>query len=718
MAGSILDTILSPSSIAIVGASRDPHKRGFRSIQKLLEDGYAGTILPVNPKETEILGLTCYPDLSACPVAVDLALICTPAKTVPQVLAQCGRMGVKGAVVLAGGFGETGESGRRMETELVHAARAANVRVIGPNTSGIFNTHCACNLVGFPDLKPGSIGLLSQSGNMALALVTEAQAGGQVGLSTYVGVGNESDLQFHEYLDYFEQDPHTRVVVAYIEGLKNGRAFLSALDRVGRQKPVVVYKSGRSNAGKRSALSHTGALAGDFAVSAGVLAQAGAILVRRSDDILPVAETLSLLAPPRSRRVAVLADGGGHATITTDCLVEQGLELACLEQETRDALAAILPASASLANPIDVAGGTDADPSVFAACARILLQDANADSLLITGLYGGYALRFSETLRDVEIATSHALAELCASLGKPVLVHSLYASLTGVARPAALTVLRENGVPVLGSVERTVRCLAALADFGEARARPARDTASATPLPAVQALIDGVRADGRTLVLEHEGREMLSAAGIAMPPAYLAGTGDQALAAFHALASPVAMKVVSPDVVHKTEAGGVRLGIHDDVGVEHAFGAILSSSRRKVPDADIRGVLVTPMVDAPGGLEVVIGVVRDPSYGPVLMFGLGGILIEVLHDVVFRALPITEQDAYSMMDGIQSRAVLNGVRGAAAIDRSALARLMLGVSDLCTAHADIAELDLNPVWVAPGGVHVLDVRIVLDGSPG
>lgn len=716
MAASILNTILSPQSIAIVGASRDPHKRGFRSIQKLIDDGYAGTILPVNPRETEILGLPCYPDLLACPVVADLALICTPAKTVPQVLAQCGRVGVKGAVVLAGGFGETGASGRQLEIELVNAARSARVRVIGPNTSGIFNTHCACNLVGFSDLRPGSIGLLSQSGNMALALVTEAQAEAQVGLSTYIGVGNEADLQFHEYLDYFEQDPHTRVVIAYIEGIKNGRAFLAALDRVGRQKPVVVYKSGRSGAGKRSALSHTGALAGDFAVSAGVLSQAGAILVRRSDDILPVAETLSLLSPPRSRRVAVLADGGGHATIATDSLVEQGLELANLEQKTRDALAAILPPSASLANPVDVAGGTDADPGVFATCARILLRDANVDSLLITGLYGGYALRFSASLEGVEIETSHTLAHLCASLDKPVLVHSLYAYLTGPARPAALTALRENGIPVLGSVERTVRCLAALADFGEARARPPRRTAVAEPLPPVQALIDEVHADGRTLMLEHEARAMLSAAGIAMPPAYLAGTGDEALAAFHALASPVAMKVVSPDIVHKTEAGGVRLGLHDDAGVERAFHAIVSGVRRTVPGADVRGVLVTPMADAPDGLEVVIGVVVDPSYGPVLMFGLGGILVEVLHDVVFRALPISEQDACSMMDGIQAHAILKGVRGAAAVDRGALVRLMLGVSRLCTAHPEIAELDLNPVWAAPGGVHVLDARIVLDGS--
>jgi acetyltransferase len=713
MASHPLDTMLRPRSIAIIGASRDPHKRGFRSIQKLLEDGFAGDIFPINPKETEILGLRCYPDLSACPAAADLALICTPARTVPGVIAQCGQRGIAGAVVLAGGFGETGPAGLALEQQLAQAARDAGVRIIGPNTSGVFNTHYACNLVGFADLEPGGIGLLSQSGNMALALVTEAQATGRAGLSTYVGVGNECDVQFHEYLDYFTRDPQTRVVIAYIEGLKDGGNFLATLARVSRQKPVVVYKSGRSSAGRRSARSHTGALAGDFAVSAGVLPQAGAILVRRSDDILPVAETLSLLPPPRSRRVAVLADGGGHATIATDVLTELGLALPELGDQTRRRLAAILPAAASLANPVDVAGGTDADPGVFAACAQILLDDAAVDALLVTGLYGGYAVRFSAGLRDAEIEASRSLAALCRASGKPVLVHSLYANLAGDARPEPLNVLRDAGIPIQGSLERAVRCLASLADFGEIQRRRPAALDPAQPLPEVQARIDTVRATGTCVVPEHEGRAMLAAAGVAMPTAVLAADATQALAAFHALDAPVALKIVSPDVLHKTEAGGVQLGIHDDAGVLLGCEQLLASVRRHAPGADIRGILVTPMVEAADGVEVVIGVVRDPSYGPVLMFGLGGLFVEVLKDVVFRSLPLTENDAHAMLENIASREVLQGVRGRGPIDREALVRLLLGVSRLCTAHPDIAELDLNPVLATPRGAEVLDVRILL-----
>jgi acetate---CoA ligase (ADP-forming) len=285
------------------------------------------------------------------------------------------RKGAKGAVVLAGGFAEAGDDGRRLQDEMVRVAQNCNVRIVGPNTSGVFNTHKACNIVGFSNLKKGGIGLLSQSGNMALSLVTEAEANGHIGLSTYVGIGNESDIQFVEYLDYFAEDENTRAVVAYVEGMNNGRVFLDALRRMTRRKPVVLYKSGRTSAGRSSAKSHTGALAGDYAVSEGVLRQAGAVLARKSDEILSLGEALSLLKPLASRRVAVLADGGGHATIAADALSEQGLTLAVLSHETQQRLSAILPPSAAVANPVDVAGGTDANPAVFADCARILLED-------------------------------------------------------------------------------------------------------------------------------------------------------------------------------------------------------------------------------------------------------------------------------------------------------------------------------------------------------
>jgi len=716
-----LHSIFYPESIAIVGASKDPTKRGFRSIQKLLEDGFKGAIYPVNPKEASILGLEAYPALAAIPGTVDLALICTPAKTLPDVIAQCGAKGVKGAVVLAGGFAEAGPEGKALQARMVEEANKHGVRIIGPNTSGIFNTHVSSNIVGFSHLKAGGIGLLSQSGNMALSLVTEAQSNGQVGLSTYVGIGNESDILFHEYLEYMRDDANTKAVIAYVEGMKDGRRFLDTLRRVAREKPVVIYKSGRTSAGRSSAQSHTGALAGDYAVSEGVLKQAGAILARKSDEILSLAEALSLLEPMLSRRVAVLADGGGHATIAADVLTEHGLTLAPLADRTMRALAEILPSSAAVANPVDVAGGTDSNPVVFADCARILLADPSVDALLITGLFGGYGVRFSPTLTESEMETSQRIATLHKEFGKPVLVHSLYGSLYADLRPKPLTLIRELGIPVYNSLELAVRCVQGLAEFGEARRRalPA-GTVEATRARRFQEVLSTCRSQERTVVLEHEARQALEDAGVVLAPAMLAGTSDEAVEAFKSLGRvPVAMKVVSCDIIHKSDAGGVILNLADEAAVRKAFDEIVDNARRYTNvragrDPDIAGLLVTPMARNNGGIEVIIGMVRDPSYGPVLMFGLGGVLVEVLKDVVFRSLPLTEEDALSMLAEIRASKILDGVRGAPPIDKEALVRLMLGISDLCTAFPEIAELDLNPVLAYPLGVSILDARILLE----
>lgn len=718
-----LQSIFYPESIAIVGASKDPTKRGFRSIQKLLEDGFTGAIYPVNPKEKSILGLATYPSLAAIPGPVDLALVCTPAKTLPNVIAQCGAKGVKGAVVLAGGFAEAGDEGKALQERMVEEAKKHGVRIVGPNTSGIFNTHAKSNIVGFSNLKAGGIALLSQSGNMALSLVTEAQANGYVGLSTYVGIGNESDIRFHEYLEYLRDDENTKVVIVYVEGMKNGQLFVETLKRVAREKPVVIYKSGRTSAGRSSAQSHTGALAGDYAVSEGVLKQAGAILARKSDEILSLAEALSLLEPMASRRVAVLADGGGHATIAADALIEHGLVLAPLSNATKQALAASLPSSAAVANPVDVAGGTDSNPAVFADCARILLADPSVDALLITGLFGGYGVRFSQTLTEVEMETSERIAALHKKFGKPVLIHSLYSSLYADLRPKPLTLIRERGIPVYDSLELAVRCIQALADFGDVRRRPL-PVANTKPVRSqhFRQVIETCRREGRNVVLEHEARQALEDTDVDMSaPALLASTPDQAVKAFETLGHvPVAIKVVSRDIIHKTDAGGVKLNVADAAGVRQAFAEIVESSTRYTRshegrDPDITGLLVTPMAPK-GGIEIIIGVARDPSYGPVLMFGLGGVLVEVLKDVVFRSLPLSEADARSMLSEIRAAQILEGVRGAKPTDKEALVRLMLGISRLCAAFPEIAELDLNPVLAYPHGVGILDVRILLESG--
>ena len=713
-----LRDVLYPQSVAIIGASRDPTKRGFRALRQLQDDGYAGAIYPVNPKEAEILGVKCYASIAQIPGPIGLALVCTPAHTLPAVMEACGEHGVKGAVVLAGGFAEAGDAGTRLQEQMVATARAKGVRIIGPNTSGMFNTHQACNIAGFAHLKKGGVGLLSQSGNMALSLVTEAQAGGNIGFSTYVGIGNEADIQFHEYLDYFADDENTKVVIVYIEGLRRGRAFLDTLRRVSRRKPVVIFKSGRTTAGRTSAKSHTGALAGDYAVSEGVLRQAGAILVRQSDQILAVAETLSLQEPLASRKVAVLADGGGHATIAADTLTEHGLTLATLDQRTQQRLAAVLPPAAAIANPVDVAGGTDADPAVFGECARILLEDAAVDGLLIAGLYGGYGVRFAQSLTESELATSDRIAQLSRELGKSVIVYSLYSNLYADLLPAPLARLRGAGIPVYGSLELTVRCLLALAEFGEARKKTDAEHAAGRGRRQAEfaRVLAACRDEGRTVVLEHEARSALAGLGVALAPFALARTAAGAGAAFNEMGGvPVALKIVSRDILHKSDVGGVALNLRDEEGVAAAFAEITKNAKQAVPGANVTGILVTPMA-AQEGVEVIIGVVRDPAYGHVMMFGLGGILVEVLKDVVFRALPLSKGDARAMLDEIKAKAVLAGVRGAPPVDKEGLVKLMLVISELCTAFPEIAELDLNPVRASAHGVAILDARILLDAD--
>ncbi len=370
-----------------------------------------------------------------------------------------------------------------------------------------------------------------------------------------------------------------------------------------------------------------------------------------------------------------------------------------------------------------MAGGTDSNPAVFADCARILLADPSVDALLVTGLFGGYGVRFSATLTEIEMETSRRIAQLHEEFAKPVLVHSLYGSLYADLRPKPLALIRALGIPVYDSPERAVRCLQGLAEFGEARRRPlpASDTQPARTRRFEDVLATCKR-EGRSVVLEHEARQALEDAGVEMlAPALVAQTPEQAIQAFDKLGRvPVAMKVVSADIIHKTEAGGVKLNLTDEAGLRQAFAEIVASGTQYTQqhigrDPAIAGLLVTPMAPK-GGVEVIIGVVRDPSYGPVLMFGLGGVLVEVLKDVVFRSLPLTEADARSMLAEIRASKILDGVRGAPAVDKEALVRLMLGISDLCTAFPEIAELDLNPVLAYPQGVGILDARILLEGE--
>ena len=710
-----LHDILAPSGIAVVGASADPTKRGYKAMVGLINGGYQGHIYPINPKADHILGVQAWPSLTEMPGCPELALLCTPAATVPALIAECGRRGVKGAVILASGFGETGEEGAALEAQMMEIARAHGVRIIGPNTSGMFNLHHQINLLALDNVKPGDIGIVSQSGNMLLSLALEAQHNGQVGFSTYVGPGNQSDIGFNDYLRYLGEDEHTRVATLYVEGFRDGQQFLKVARDVTAMKPVVVYKSGATEQGQKAASSHTGALAGSYQMTVDLLRQAGVSVVQYSDEILPVAEGLGRLQKAPGKRVAVISDGGGQATIAADRLSEAGLTLAELSDATRSALREVLLPQASTLNPVDVAGSSDANPSLLARCIELLMADEGVDSVFLVGMLGGYSLRFAESLMGDEMRGAERMVELAQASEKPLVIYSLYAPI----KPPALRRLHEAGLPVYSSIEHAVRVLAALGERGEylANQQVQETIAPAAPSETGKAMLKAAKAEGRDL-LEFEAKGLLAEHGIAVPEEWLVRREDElAEIAQRTQGKPLAMKVVSKDILHKSDAGGVKLNLVGEAPLRDAFQAIQSNAQAYDPNAQIEGVLVTPMAEK--GVEVIIGMLRDPIFGPVLMFGLGGIFVEVLEDVAFRSLPLTLHDAQSMVDQLKAQKVLAGVRGAAGVDKQALVSLLMQVSQLVEAYPEISELDLNPVIAYPKGhsaanYAIVDARIIVE----
>lgn len=705
-----LHDILAPGGIAVVGASADPTKRGYKAMVGLIKDGYRGEIYPVNPKADMILGVKAWPSVTAIPGNPALALICTPAATVPGLIAECGRRGIKGAVILASGFAEIGEEGAALEREMMEKARAHGVRIIGPNTSGLFNLHHRINLLSLDNVKPGGVGIISQSGNMLLSLALEAQHNGNVGFSTYVGPGNQSDIGFNDYLRYLCEDENTRVATLYVEGFRDGRKFLDVAREVTAMKPVVVYKSGSTEAGQKAASSHTGALAGSYAMTVDLLKQSGVSVVQHSDEILPVAEGLGLLQKARGKRVAVISDGGGQATIASDRLAEAGLELAELSEATRQKLRDVLFPQASTVNPVDVAGSTDANPSLLATCMEIVAADDNVDSVFLVGMFGGYSIRFAESLLGNEMRGAEAMVDLSRATTKPLVIYSLYTPI----KPPALRRLHEAGLPIYASIEHSVRVLAALGERGQYLAQVERQSRerSVEPLPELTAMFERARGEGRDL-FEYEAKRVLRDHGIEVPlELVVRDEAELAEAAGQFGETPLAMKVVSKDILHKSDAGGVKLNVVGEAAMREAREVILASCREYDADAEIEGILVTPM--AKKGVEVILGVIRDPIFGPVLMFGLGGIFVEILEDVAFRAIPLSRRDAEEMVEQIKAKKILGGVRGEKAVDKAALVDLLLKVSRIVEAYPGLSELDLNPVIVNADGYAVVDARVIVE----
>jgi len=726
----MLDKVLDAKSVAIIGASKDKKKRGFQAIKTLLSDGFEGDIYPVNPKEDMICGLRCYKDITEIEGSVDLALITTPARTIPGILRKCGEKNVAGAVIIAGGFRELGARGKELEQEVVTAAKETGVRLIGPNTSGMINLKTNMNLVGIQNAPKGHIALLCQSGNMALTLITEATIRKHEGFTYYVGVGNESDLKFHEYLEFFRNDPETRSILMYVEGMSEGRKFLQEAYKTSIKKPIILLKSGRSATGKKSAGSHTGSLAGMSEVAKSAYERAGIVVIENSDELFPVAQTLSSQPPIKTNSIAILADGGGHATIAADLLSDYGIQMPELSDKTKEKLRKILPEAASLVNPVDVAGGTDSDPSLFADCAKIILKDPNVGGLLVVGLFGGYGIRFEESLAFGEEEAAHRFGKMVKKRKKPILVHSLYASY----QSHALDLLRHYDIPVHDSLDVSCKCLASLCKYGNylksyhAKASFVFNWRAKAKKEGAQ-IIENARKEGRHVLLEHEAKKLIKLHGAPTSVGQVARTEDEAWEIARKIKgnsngkagkdpkasserkASVVLKIVSPDILHKSDAKGVQLNLGSETQVRKGFQQIIANAKAYNPKADIRGVLVAPM--AQKGLEIIIGTKIDEQFGPVIMYGLGGIMVEIMKDVTFWVLPVTPSTCSKIIKDTHSSVLLDGIRGQKGYDKKSLKQLIYMCSELIESYPEIEEMDLNPVILYENGLDVVDARIIL-----
>ena len=693
---SSLDALLNPGSIAILGASADFGKVNGRTLKFLLAKGYRGKIYPVNPKYPRIGGLACYPDVASLPEAPDLAVVAVPARAVAASLRELGARGARAAVVFSSGFGETGEAGRALEQEAAGAARASGLRLLGPNCLGCINAWsnamATFGQYAEGETPPGPVAFVTQSGAFGTAIAALARRRG-LGLGYFVNTGNEADIDFVEVMSALIEDPRVTVGAGYLEGLRDGCGLVGLAESALRAgKPLVLAKVGRTGAGARAAASHTGALASPDGVFEGVASGRGIVRARNEEHMLDLVEALARCPLPGGAGLAIVTQSGGAGVLAADRAEELGLPVPVLADDTQRRLKEVIPGFGSSANPVDITGQFVAEPGLLRDAVRIVLDDPRVHVALVW-------LQLMETHVDELLGI---FGEIQAAATKPFVV-------CWVAAPErALAGLRARGIAVLRGAEPAVEACAALTRYAAAR----RDFLAGEPARAALRMpaLDLPAVGGPVAALAV--RELLEGAGIETVACELAPDADAAVAAAGRLGYPVALKIDSLDILHKTDAGGVRLDLPDADAVRRACAEIIESARRHRPGARMSGVIVQAM--AAGGVEMAVGLKRDRGLGTVVMAGLGGIHVEVLKDVVFRPAPVTVAEASRMLDGLRGRALLDGARGAPAVDRAALARLISAVSCFGVAAGNrLDSLDLNPVLAGPSGAVAVDWRLVL-----
>jgi len=695
-----LESFFNPKSVAIVGASRQKGKVGYEILANIMQGGYAGKLFPINPNTDSIEGLKCFPDLKSIGQVPDLVIIIVPAKYVPGLMEECAKVGVRSVIIITAGFKEVGKEGRDLEEQVVRIARRSGIRFIGPNCLGLIAPSHKLNASFGGDLPtPGGIGYISQSGALLAAILDLANASG-IGFSTLVSIGNKADIDELDIIQALGSQKDTKVIAGYLESITDGDTFVREAEEISYKKPILLMKSGGTEAGARAASSHTGSLAGGEVAYESAFKRAGVIRCESIKQQFDFAQAFANQPLPKGPKVAVITNAGGPGIMAADAIEQEGLTFSKLEDETRTKLMGGLPPAANVYNPIDVLGDALADRYEFAL--NIVLDDPNVDSAIV--------LLTPQAMTQAK-ETAEAVVRLAGKKGKPVLACFLGAEKV----KEGLQVLRQGNIPQYDSPESAVATLKVMTDHVRWRNRPKR-VVRLFPVNRrkVESIVERHMRQGLLEIGEAESKEILEAYGFATPKGSIATTAEQAANIAQQLGYPVVLKIWSPDILHKSDVGGVKVGLKSEQEVKDAFDLMMYRIPKKRPEAHILGVLVQEMVRS--GKEVILGMHRDPRFGPLMMFGMGGIMVEVLKDVSFYLAPLTGEEAKQMLMNTKTYHILQGVRGQEGVDIEAIAEGLQRLSQLVTEFPEIKEMDINPYVVGvPGTTSIaVDARISLE----
>jgi acetyltransferase len=702
-----LDVFFSPKTVAVIGATENPGSVGRTILWNLVTSPFGGTVYPVNPKRPSVLGVKAYPSISDIPEEVDLAVIVTPPPSIPGIVKECGENGVRGAIVISAGFKEIGAEGAALEQKLLEAARAANIRVIGPNCLGVMAPLTGMNATFATTIaRPGSVGFISQSGALCTA-VLDWSLKEMVGFSAFVSVGSMVDVGWGDLIYHLGNDPKTRSIVIYMESIGNARSFLSAAREVALNKPIIVIKPGRSAAAAKAAASHTGSLTGSDEVLEAAFRRSGVLRVNNIADLFYMAEVLSKQPSPRGPRLTIVTNAGGPGVLATDALITGGGELAELSPETMEAYNAVLPATWSHNNPVDIIG--DASPERYSKALEIAAKDPNSDGMLV--------ILTPQAMTD-PTRIAEQLKPLARQEGKPVIASWM----GGVDVAAGEEILNRANIPTFPYPDTAARAFNYMWRYSynlkglyETPSLP-EETADWSPdRKLVEEIVHRSRSAGRTILTEFESKQVLAAYGIPTAATFVATDAAAAVKAAENLGYPVVLKLFSETITHKTDVGGVQLNLSGPEAVERAFNNIQASVTEKAGAEHFQGVTVQPMIKLKDAYELIIGSSLDAQFGPVLLFGTGGQLVEVFKDRSLALPPLNSTLARRMMEQTKIYKALKGVRGRRPVDIAALEVLMVRFSALVAEQPWIKEIDINPLLASPDGLIALDARVVVHG---